>query len=181
MWIIETPRLRLRTVTLDDAAFYMALLNSPSFIAQLGNRGIHTLNHARSALADGPLNMQARLGHSLYVVCDRDDRPLGMCGLIKRDELDGVDLGYAFLPEHQGLGYAAEAAAAVLDYGHEVLGIARVLAIVSPQNEKSISILQKIGFHFARIVCLRASDTGTLLYLHDVDAFAYQSEMEGRS
>jgi RimJ/RimL family protein N-acetyltransferase len=170
MRILETPRLLLRTAEAGDAAFYGALLNSPSFIEQLGDRGVHTLEQAERALADGPGAMQARYGHSLYIVCTRNAAPIGMCGLIKREELDGVDLGYAFLPRHHGQGYAREAAAAVRDYAHETLQIQRLLAIVSAKNEKSISVLQKIGFNFVKIVRLRPDDSGTLLYAHDLIA-----------
>ncbi|MFP5391094.1 MAG: GNAT family N-acetyltransferase [Gammaproteobacteria bacterium] len=166
MLIRTTARLRLRTACLDDAAFYLALLNSPTFVAQLGDRGLRTLDDARVALAEGPIRMQAQYGHSLYIAETHDGTPVGMCGLIRRMELDGVDLGYAFLPQYQGYGFAHEAALAATLHAHETLGIQRLLAIVSPENTRSISVLQKIGFVFARIVLLRTSDSGTLLYEH---------------
>ncbi len=171
MIVASTARLTLRTATLDDAPFYLALVNSPSFLRQLGDRGIRSLGQARTALADGPILMQACRGHSLYIV-EHAGQAVGMCGLIKRDELDDIDLGYAFLPESQGRGFAREAGEAVLEYANRQLGIRRVLAIVSPENKKSISLLQKLGFKFVRMVFLRATDTGTLLYEHGSDSKA---------
>ena len=168
MLIASTARLTLRTADLDDAPFYLALVNSPPFLRQLGDRGIRTLEDACCALADGPIAMQAALGHSLYIV-EQAGRAIGMCGLIKRDELDGIDLGYAFLPDSQGKGFACEAGKAVLDYANKQLALRPILAIVSPGNEKSISVLQKLGFGFVKIIHLRATDTGTFLYRFESD------------
>jgi RimJ/RimL family protein N-acetyltransferase len=107
--------------------------------------------------------MQAARGHSLYIV-EHAGRAIGMCGLIQREELDGIDLGYAFLPESQGQGFACEAGQAVLEYANKQLGMRRILAIVSPGNDKSISVLQKLGFSFVKIIHLRATDSGIFLY-----------------
>lgn len=168
MRILATHRLLLRTASLDDAAFYLELLNSRSFIEKLGDRGVRNLGQARLALADGPMLMQATRGHSIYMVTRHDGTPLGMCGLIKRDGLEEIDLGYAFLPQWQGLGFTQEAASAVLHYAHTKLALRRVFAIVSPGNERSISLLQKIGFTFVRMLRLSPSDSGTNLYQHQV-------------
>ena len=99
MDILETERLRLRTLALDDAPFYLEVVNDPAFIEYIGDRGIRTLDAARKAIAEGPVAMQAALGHSLCLVeLKQDGAPIGMCGLIKRDTLPEVDIGYAFLP-----------------------------------------------------------------------------------
>src|SRR5687767_11766607 len=116
MRILATDRLLVRTACLDDAPFYLELLGSRSFIQQLGDRGVRSIAQARLALADGPMLMQATRGHSIYMVTRHDGEPLGMCGLIKRDALEDIDLGYAFLPQWHGQGYAREAATAVLHY-----------------------------------------------------------------
>src|SRR5665647_1932 len=117
MHILDTERLRLRTLAPEDAAFYLEVVNDPAFIEYIGDRGIRTLDAARKAIAGGPTAMQAALGHSLCLVeLKDDDAPIGMCGLIKRDTLPEVDIGYAFLPRFGGKGYATEAAAAVLAY-----------------------------------------------------------------
>lgn len=170
MDILDTERLRLRTLTLDDAPFYLEVVNSPGFIEFIGDRGIRTEDEARKAIAEGPIAMQAALGHSLCMVeRKKDGAPVGMCGLIKRDTLPDVDIGYAFLPQFFGQGYATEAAAGVLAYAR-TLGIRRLLAITSPGNIGSNAVLKKIGMHFEEMVYLTPEDTGTLLYAYDFPA-----------
>src|SRR3954471_19030825 len=143
MDIVKTARLRLRAITGDDAPFYLELLNDPAFIEHIGDRGIRTLDDARRAVVEGPVAMQESRGHSLYLVELKDGgAPIGMCGLIKRDTLDDVDLGYAFLPQYRGRGYAFEAGQAVLAYA-PTIGITRVAAITSPNNIASNQLLLK--------------------------------------
>jgi RimJ/RimL family protein N-acetyltransferase len=167
MDIAETERLRLRTITLDDAdtAFHLALLNDPAFIEHIGDRGVRTLDESRQYIADGPLAMQERYGHSMYVVELKDSgTPIGMCGLIKRDTLVDVDIGYAFLPEYRGQGYAYEAARATL--GHALsLGITRLAGITSPANTASNQLLCKLGLRFKCLTHLTPDDPGTNLYI----------------
>lgn len=158
MRIADTARLRLRTATLGDAAFFYALVNDPAFIEHIGDKGVRTLEDACEALRTGPIAMQTARGHSLYVVELRHDAtPIGMCGLIKRDTLPGVDIGYAYLPAWRGQGYAWEAAQAVLAHA-PTLGIRTLLAIVSPGNHASNGLLRKLGMRFVKF------DGGTNLY-----------------
>lgn len=167
MEILETERLRLRTLRVDDAPFYLEVVNDPAFIEHIGDRGIRTIDAARKAIAEGPLAMQAALGHSLCLVeLKQDGAPIGMCGLIKRETLPEVDIGYAFLPRFGGKGYATEAAAGMLAYA-PTIGIRRVLAITSPGNAGSNAVLKKIGMRFEEVVRLTPEDTGTLLYSYD--------------
>jgi RimJ/RimL family protein N-acetyltransferase len=167
MDILDTERLHLRTLTLDDAPFYLQVVNSPGFIEFIGDRGIRTEDAARKAIGEGPMAMQATLGHSLCMVERKEDgAPIGMCGLIKRDTLPDVDIGYAFMPQFFGRGYATEAAAGVLAYAR-TLGIRRLLAITSPDNAGPNAVLKKIGMHFEELVHLTPEDTGTLLYAYD--------------
>ena len=168
MDILSTPRLRLRTAHPDDRHFYLALVNDPGFLEHIGDRGIRTLEDADAALASGPIAMQEQRGHSLYVVELRDEgTPVGMCGLIKRDTLDGVDIGYAFLQAHCGRGYAYEAASAVLAHAPS-LGLRQVLAITSPDNVASNALLRKLGMRFERFVHLAPGDAGSNLYSIDL-------------
>jgi RimJ/RimL family protein N-acetyltransferase len=167
--ILATARLRLRTATPGDDAFYLALVNDPAFIEHIGDRGIRTLDEARSALIEGPIAMQQMRGHSLYVVeLKHDATPIGMCGLIKRETLDGVDIGYAYLPGYRGQGYACEAGLAVLAHA-PALGLQRVLAITSPNNIASNRLLLKMGLRFERFVHLVPDDPGTNLYSIELD------------
>jgi RimJ/RimL family protein N-acetyltransferase len=162
--IAETARLRVRTATLDDAAFFYLLVNDPAFIEHIGDKGIRSLEEARAALLSGPIAMQEERGHSLYMVELKEGKtPIGMCGLIKRDTLDGIDIGYAYLPEWRGNGYAFEAARAVMDHAPS-LGIRRLLAIVSPNNLASNGLLRKLGMRFERFIHLVPEDAGTNLY-----------------
>jgi RimJ/RimL family protein N-acetyltransferase len=168
--IAETQRLLIRTIGLDDAPFYLALLNDPSFIDNIGDRGVRTLDDARTALSDGPLAMQSSLGHSIYIVELKDGAtPIGMSGLIKRATLEDVDIGYAFLPRYCGQGYAYEAAVAVLAHARAI-GIRRLVAITSPGNDASNRLLRKLGLRFQHFTHLTPDDPGTNLYACELDA-----------
>jgi RimJ/RimL family protein N-acetyltransferase len=172
MEIAETARLRVRTATTDDAAFFYALVNDPAFIEHIGDKGIRSLDEAHHALLTGPIAMQEERGHSLYVVeLKGEGKQIGMCGLIKRDTLDGIDLGYAYLPDWRGQGYAYEAARAVLAYA-PTLGIRSLLAIVSPNNLASNGLLRKLGMGFVRFTHLVPEDAGTNLYSMELPEMA---------
>jgi len=145
--IVETSRLRLRELTEADAAFALALLNDPDFLAHIGDKGVRTLEDAVGYLRSGPLASYAAHGHGLWAVESRADGALlGMSGLLRRDWLDAPDLGYAFLPAARGQGIASEAARAVLDVAKSRFAMPRVVAIVSPANVASIRLLEGVGF-----------------------------------
>jgi len=142
-----TERLLIRPFALEDAPFVLRLLNEPSFIENIADKGVRTLEQARTYLEGGPLASYAAHGHGLWLVQHRvTGNPMGMCGLIRRDTLPEVDLGYAFLPEFWGLGYATEAAVACVTWGRQTLGLRGLLAIVSPGNAASIRLLKGLGF-----------------------------------
>ncbi len=169
MKVLETERLVLRTLAGDDALFYLELVNSPDFIANIGDRGLRTLEAAREAIEQGPMVMQQTRGHSIYLVqLKADGRAIGMSGLIKRDTLDDVDLGYAFLPEASGHGYASEAAFAVVDYARNKIGLKRLVAITTPGNEASERVLAKVGMGFVKMVYLTENDPGTRFHAMDL-------------
>lgn len=158
---LDTARLRLRPFCLDDAPFVVRLLNEPSFIEHIGDKGVRTLDDARRYLETGPMASYATHGHGLLVV-ERisDGAPIGMCGLLKRDILEYPDLGYAFFPEAWGQGYAHEAARAVLEDAKK----ARVLAIVSPGNASSIRLLEKLGFTYEGLKGLYPEEPEVAMY-----------------
>jgi RimJ/RimL family protein N-acetyltransferase len=146
MFLLETRRLRLEHFSLDDAQFILKLLNDPGFLENIGDKGVRDLAGARSYLRDGPLASYVANGFGLLRVSHRETgMVMGMCGLISRDVLDDVDIGYAFLPEFCGHGYAIESARAVMDFGREQLGLRRIVAVVSPGNVASIKLLEKLG------------------------------------
>ena len=153
--VFRTDRLELYRFTLDDAAFAMALVNDPPFIQYIGDKGVRTLDDAREYLRKGPLASYERHGFGLFKVLRRADaEPVGMCGLLKRDTLDDVDLGYAFLPAFWSNGYALESVAGVLDYGRQQHQLTRVVAITQPDNAPSIRVLERSGFAFERSIQL---------------------------
>jgi len=142
----ETLRLTLRPLTLDDAPFTLELLNQPSYLEHIGDKGARDLDGARKYLTDGPLAMYAEHGLGLWLVEEKaSGAPIGMCGLLQRPTLPEPDLGYAFIPAFWGKGYALEACRATLDWGRATRGLSRVLAIVSPGNAASIKVLTKLG------------------------------------
>jgi len=153
MNIIETERLILRKLTTNDAAFILDLLNQPSFIQFIGDRGVRTLDDARQYIVNGPVASYERHGFGLYLTLLKDgEPPIGMCGLVKRDILPDVDVGFAFLPQYWLKGYAFESASAVVAYGKNTLGIQRILGVTTPDNTGSIRVLEKLGLRFERMV-----------------------------
>lgn len=165
MKILETERLTLRTINPDDAAFYYELVNDPSWLEHIGDKGIRSVEGARTAILDGPCVMQERHGHSLYVMERKSDgQPLGLCGLIRRDSLPDVDIGYAIRPAYFGQGYTFEAAEAVVAYARDVLGIKRLLGITNPANTVSIKLLGKLGLTFIEHKALPPDNRPTNIY-----------------
>lgn len=153
MTVLETERLRLRVVSLDDAPFIVRLLNDAAWLTFIGDRGVRTPEDARTYLTNGPLKMQREHGFALWTVETKSDgAPIGVCGLLKRPTLDDVDLGYGYLPEARGKGYAVEAGAATIAHGHRVHGLHRIIGLTAPKNLGSIRVLEKLDFKFERTI-----------------------------
>lgn len=151
MNVLETQRLALRKLVPSDAPFMLGLLNDPAWIRHIGDRGVRTVEGARDYLEARVISMYERLGFGLWMVERREDpAPMGICGLVKRDTLPEVDLGFAFMPEYRGQGYAYESALAVREHATRALGIARLLAITSPANVDSSRLLVRLGFALER-------------------------------
>jgi len=163
--ILETERLLLRQLSTEDAEFILELLNEPSFIRNIGDRGVRTIDDANSYILNGPVASYAKNGFGLYLVKLKETaESIGMCGLIKRDTLEDVDIGYAFLPRFWSKGYAVESARAVKEYARNAVGLKRIVAIVDPQNEDSIHVLEKIGLQFEKMVKLSEDDIELKLF-----------------
>jgi [ribosomal protein S5]-alanine N-acetyltransferase len=161
--VIQTRRLALRQLELNDADFILELLNEAAFLQFIGDKGVRTLDDACDYLRKGPMESYGRHGFGLYAVCLRDGTPIGICGLVKREGLEDVDVGFAFLSRHRSRGYAVESASAILEHARRVLGLRRVVAITSPENFGSIAVLQKIGLKFERMI--RVAEHGPELKL----------------
>jgi len=165
MTFLETDRLHLRQLSSEDAGFILELLNEPSFIRNIGDRGVRTMEGANSYILNGPVASYAKNGFGLYLVKLKETaESIGMCGLIKRDTLEDVDIGYAYLPRFWSKGYAVEAAQAVKEYAKNVVGLNRLVAIVDPENAGSMRVLEKIGLQFERMVRLAEDDIELKLF-----------------
>ncbi|OIU68651.1 GNAT family N-acetyltransferase [Rossellomorea aquimaris] len=154
MNVIETDRLILRTVEKSDAAFIYKLLNEPGWIEYIGDKGIRTTEDAVHYIQTGPQAMYEQKGFGLFLVELKENHgPIGLCGLIKRDGLEDVDIGFAFLEDHQSRGYAIEAAKGTAAYAKEI-GLKRLAAITTKDNLPSSRLLGKLGMKLDGYVTL---------------------------
>jgi [ribosomal protein S5]-alanine N-acetyltransferase len=166
---LETDRLILRPLTEVDAEFMLELLNDPSFIHNIGDRKVRTLAGAKVYITKGPIASYAKHGFGLrLVVLKETGESIGICGLIRREVLEDVDIGYAFLPGFWSRGYAVESALAVKQYAHDVIGLKRIVAITDPENLGSIRVLEKIGMKFERMIRLSEDDIELKLFSVDL-------------
>jgi RimJ/RimL family protein N-acetyltransferase len=162
---LVTPRLEIAPLTIADAPFILELVNDPAWIRFIGDKNVHSLADAETYLRNGPLAMYHRHGFGLFRVDRRSDgAAVGMCGLIRREGLDDVDIGFAFLEAARGHGYASEAARAVLDYGLDEIGLGRIVAITTIDNDASSRVLEKLGMRFVGTMRLAADSTELKLY-----------------
>ena len=165
MTVLETERLIVRRLTIDDAEFVLGLLNEPSFLRFIGDKGVRNIADAVQYIQNGPVASYERFGFGQFLVeLKESGTPIGMCGLLKRDSLPDVDIGFAFLPQFWSRGYAYEAAAAMMTYGREVLGLRRIVAITNPDNEASGRLLEKIGLRFERLMKLAEDQSEVRLF-----------------
>lgn len=167
--ILETDRLVLRRLVVEDAEFILNLLNEPSFRRYIGDKGVRTIDHARDYILTGPIASYERFGFGLYLTeLKQTQAPIGICGLLKRETLVDVDIGFAFLPQYWRQGYAFESASAVIAYGKDVLGLDRIVAITSPDNDASINVLKKLGLKFERMIKLSEDTPEIKLFAPEV-------------
>ena len=173
--VLETERLVLRRLSTDDAEFVLELLNEPSFRRYIGDRGVRNLAEAAQYILNRLVASYERNGFGLYLVELKEGGiPIGISGLVKRDTLPDADIGFAFLPAYWSKGYAVESAAAVMNYAREVLGLTRIVAITSLDNEASAKVLGKIGLRYERLI--RLSEDA-----EEVKLFTPRAEVSGTS
>jgi RimJ/RimL family protein N-acetyltransferase len=153
----------------DDAGFILQLLNEPAWLHFIGDRGVRSLQDAASYIVNGPVEMYMRLGFGLYVVELKDGgMPVGICGLVKRDFLEDVDIGYGFLSQYWSKGYAYESASAVMAYATQVLGLKRIVAITASDNDRSAGLLEKLGLRYQQMVKNPATNQEARLFAIDI-------------
>jgi [ribosomal protein S5]-alanine N-acetyltransferase len=163
--ITETTRLKIRKITIEDAAFILRLVNEPSFMENIGDKEVRSLKDARQFILKGSWTCRERPGYGQFLVeLKNGGNPVGICGLLYRKPLLVTDIGFAFLPEYWGCGLAYEAAAAVLTYGHSKLGIKKIVGLTAAENLTSIKLLTKLGMKFEKNVKMSDDDPGTVLY-----------------
>lgn len=134
-------------MALSDAAFFLRLLNEPSWLENIGDRGVRSGADAESYIRKNIWGQYETHGYGMYLVeTPAMPTPIGLCGLVKREFLSSPDLGFALLPEWVGNGYAAEAAGAVIEHAESRLGIERLYAIVNRRNQRSLRLLERLGF-----------------------------------
>lgn len=166
--VLETDRLTLRLPTTTDAAFILELLNNPSWIQFIGNHHVKTIEDAKAYILNKTIRMYEQFGFCLYLVEQKEfHTPIGLCGLIKRDSLEDVDIGFAFLPKYWGKGYAYESAAAVMVYGKDTLGLNRIVAITTKDNHASAKLLKKLGLQFERFIQIPTDPEELRLFVWD--------------
>lgn len=169
--VATTQRLILRRLTLDDAAFILELVNEPGWLRFIGDRNARDLEGARAYLERGPMSLYPKLGFGFYrVELGVDGTPVGICGLIKRDALEDVDIGFALLERHAGHGYAYEAAAETVRHAREDLGLKRLAAITNTDNLRSIALLEKLGMRFERMFRLPGDESDVRLFGMELQA-----------
>jgi [ribosomal protein S5]-alanine N-acetyltransferase len=169
MTILETERLALRELAPGDEPFILELLNEPGFLNNIGDRGVRTLDDARGYIVNSAVASYEKNGYGLYrVALKGSDEPVGICGLVRREGLDGPDVGFAFLERFWGRGYARESAARIVEDARDRLGIGRLLAITALENRGSIRVLEKLGFRFERTIKLPSHADESRLFAMDL-------------
>ena len=163
--VIETQRLILRKFTVEDAAFMLKLLNTPNWLRFIGDRNVRTLEEAKQYLLNGNIRSYREYGFGFYVVVIKEiQESIGICGIVKREGLEDVDIGFAFFQQFMGKGYGYEAASAVLNYALNDLKIKRIVAIVDPENVVSIALIKKIGLQFEKMIQMSPKDIELMLF-----------------
>lgn len=151
--MLETERLTLRELALCDTEFLYKLMNSPLYIKNIGDRNIHSLADATSFLTNNIISSYQKHGYGLYaVVLKETNDVIGMCGLLCRDSLPSTDIGFGFLPEYMGLGYAHEACIAVMQHAKCKLAINPILGMTNKENTRSIKLLNKLGLSYQKTI-----------------------------
>ena len=138
-----------------DAEFIFELLNTPKFKQFIGDRGVGSAAGAVEFIENRYRQSYRDHGYGLYTVeIKTSGTPVGLCGFVRRDTLPGPDIGFAFLPDFEGLGYGFESADAVIAYGKNTLGFTQLFAITSQDNHVSGKLLDKLGFDFERLISM---------------------------
>lgn len=170
MPIAETNRLLISKITLRDAKFFIELANSPNWLKYIGDRKVKTVKDAKAYLKNGTLKSYKEFGFGFYKITlkEKNNMPIGICGLIKREQLDEVDIGFALLPEYESKGFGFESSAIVLKLAKEKFCLKKIVAITLPTNKNSIKLLEKLGLTYEKKVKPFEDDIELLLFAIDL-------------
>ncbi len=164
-YILETEKLKLRELTLDDTSFIIELVNSTGWLKYIGDRNIKTTEQSKAYIENGPMKSYSENGFGLWLVESKvHKKPIGMCGLLRRDYLNHPDIGFAFLPEFIGKGFGFEAATGTISFAKNQLNFSSICAITMPDNVASIKLLEKIGMKFIKSISPPGSQEELHLY-----------------
>ncbi|WP_034243433.1 GNAT family N-acetyltransferase [Aquimarina atlantica] len=161
----ETERLILKQTSEEDAEFIFQLLNTPKWLKYIGDRNVKTIEYSKEYIRNKITPQFKRLGYGCYTVIRKSDNAkIGTCGLYDRDGLEGIDIGYAFLPDYEGKGYAFESASKLKNVAFKVFGLKTIYAITAQNNNPSQNLLLKLGLEFDKKVILPNGNEELLLY-----------------
>ena len=165
MIIAETKRLIIAKMTLDDAPFMLELLNTPNWIKYIGDRNVKTVDEAKTYMTNGVLKSYKESGFGFYklLLKEENNKIIGTCGLVKREQLENVDIGFAMLPGYEGKGFGMEASLEIMSLAKNLFRLPKIAAIVQPNNPNSIKLLEKLGLSFEKKV--KPFDDGAELLL----------------
>ena len=171
MQVTETDRLIISKFTLDDAPFFLELINTPNWIKYIGDRNIKTVALAQERIKSGHLKSYKTNGFGFYILKLKTEnlKPIGTCGLIKRETLEDIDMGFGFLPEYEGLGLGHESSKAILKLAKDQFNIKRLAAITLENNHKSINLLKKLGFVYEKMVKPFDEERELMLFAKNLD------------
>jgi len=165
MNVISTDRLLINRITLDDAGFILKLINDKDWIKNIGDKGIRTIEETEEYIRTRFLKAYDEVGFGFYsLILKSDQQIIGIAGLVDREGIDHIDIGYGMLPEFRGKGYAFEATKAIYDYGHQELKLEKIVAIVNPDNPSSIKLLTKLGMEFEKMIRLPDEEIDIMLF-----------------
>jgi RimJ/RimL family protein N-acetyltransferase len=166
MIIAETNRLIISKFTLKDATFFLELVNSPNWIKFIGDRKTRTVQDAEKRIKEGHLESYKTNGFGFYklLLKPENNKPIGTCGLIKRDTLEDVDIGFAMLPDYEGIGLGKEASVEVIKLAKNLFKLKKLVAITNPDNKNSIKLVEKLGFTYEKKVKPFEDDEELLLF-----------------
>lgn len=166
MIVAETNRLIISKFTLKDANFFLKLVNTPNWLKYIGDRNIKTVEEAKKSIEEGHFKSYKNNGFGFYKVLlkEENNKTIGTCGLIKRDALENVDIGFAFLPEYEKKGFGYEASIEIIKLAKVQFGIKKLVAITNADNINSIKLLEKLGLTYEKKVKPFDDDKELLLF-----------------